>query len=77
MKNICDKDKELFDKIFKDKSKYAIQIDNDDVSVFDKNELDKFKNGEWIEPNYDNFNEYGYELLNELFVYLGFDSELV
>ncbi|OME55484.1 hypothetical protein BSK59_13490 [Paenibacillus odorifer] len=64
-------DKELMDKIMKDKERYGIHVDNDVVWVQD-NELDSSDKNFWI-----GFYEYGDDLLKSLFEYIGFKSEYV
>lgn len=70
-------DKELFLELLKNKDKYIVLIDNDDVSFTTKENYEKYNadlNEKW--KGY-SFNNYGYELLNEVFQALGIDSELV
>lgn len=70
-------DKELFLELLKNKDKYIVLIDNDDVSFTTKENYEKY-NTDWDEEwkGY-SFKNYGYELLNEVFQALGIDSELV
>lgn len=70
-------DKELFLELLKNKDKYIVLIDNDDVSFTTKENYEKY-NADWNEKwkGY-SFKNYGYELLNEVFQALGIDSELV
>ncbi len=70
-------DKERFLFLLKNKEKYKVFIDNDDVYFVDKKDLELEKQD--IEYEYDvfEFMEYGYHLLNEVFQAMGIDSELV
>lgn len=74
---INDEDKDLFEKIFKNKDKYKILVDNDCVSVIDKEELRKFDNDEIDDYDSESFYCFGYELLAELFSYLDIDADYV
>lgn len=70
-------DKELFLELLKNKDKYIVLIDNDNVSFTTKENYKKYNENideEWEEYSFNNF---GYELLNEVFQVLGIDSELV
>lgn len=70
-------DKELFLELLKNKDKYIVSIDNDNVSFTTKENYKKYNENideEWKEYSFNNF---GYELLNEVFQALGIDSELV
>lgn len=70
-------DKELFKMLLENKEKYKVDIDNDYVSFALKEDLEKQE----IDANYEvkiyEFQNYGYELLNEVFQVLGIDSSLV
>lgn len=70
-------DKERFLFLLKNKEKYKVFIDNDDVYFVDKKDLELEEQD--IEYEYDvfEFMEYGYHLLNEVFQAMGIDSELV
>lgn len=70
-------DKELFLELLKNKDKYIVLIDNDDVSFTTKDNYKKYN--ENIDEEWEgySFNNFGYELLNEVFQALGIDSELV
>jgi hypothetical protein len=61
-------DKDLLDKIMKNKKRYSIVVDNDAVHVQDNDNDD----AEWA-----TFEQYGYHFIVELFEYLGFDSDYV
>lgn len=65
-------DKQLLLELLKDKDKYKILIDNDCVTVCEKENWEQN-----IEPSFVDFKEYGYYLLNEIFLALGLDSEFV
>ena len=56
----------------KNKEKYKILIDNDCVTVCKKEDWEQD-----IDVDFVDFNEYGYYLLNEIFLALGLDSEFV
>jgi hypothetical protein len=64
-------DKDLLDKIMKDKKRYSIVVDNDAVHVQD-NQIDEGDDFYWV-----TFNEFGYHFIVGLFEYLGFDSDYV
>ena len=56
----------------KNKEKYKILVDNDCVTVCKKEDWEQD-----IDVDFVDFNEYGYYLLNEIFLALGLDSEFV
>lgn len=64
-------DKNLFLELLKNKNLYKVYIDNDCVDIIKKEDINK------EEPDIISFNEYGYNLLNEIFQALDIDSELV
>lgn len=65
-------DKQLFLALLKNKEKYKILVDNDCVTVCKKEDWEQD-----IDVDFVDFNEYGYYLLNEIFLALGLDSEFV
>ena len=70
-------DKERFLFLLKNKEKYKVFIDNDDVYFVDKKDLELEKQDTEYEYDVFEFMEYGYYLLNEVFQAMGIDSELV
>lgn len=70
-------DKELFKMLLENKEKYKVDIDNDYVSFALKEDLEKAEKDYDYEYKEYKFQEYGYELLNEIFQTLGIDSDLV
>ena len=70
-------DKELFKMLLENKEKYKVDIDNDYVSFALKEDLEKAEKDYDYEYKEYKFQEYGYELLNEVFQTLGIDSDLV
>lgn len=70
-------DKELFLKILSDKEKYKIEIDNDNVCVYEKENLEEYEKNENVYLKIYEFNKFGYCLLNEVFQALEIDSDLV
>jgi hypothetical protein len=64
-------DKDLLDKIMKDKKRYSIVVDNDAVHVQD-NQIDEDDDFYWV-----TFDEFGYHFIVALFEYLGFDSDYI
>jgi uncharacterized protein YacL (UPF0231 family) len=64
-------DRELLNKIMKNKKRYSIIVDNDAVHVQD-NQLNEDDDNYWV-----TFDEYGYHFIVDLFGYLGFDSDYV
>ena len=70
-------DKELFLELLKNKDLYIVLIYNENVPFKKKENYKKYNENideEWEEYSFNNF---GYELLNEVFQALGIDSELV
>lgn len=65
-------DNEKFLELLRNKDKYKCFVDNDDV-YFIKKDINK----DDLENYCISFNNFGYELLNEIFQALGIDSELV
>lgn len=70
-------DKDMFLMLLKNKNLYKVFVDNDSVFFMNKKELEKYENDFDTKPKYYEFNEFGYELLNEIFQALDIDSELV
>lgn len=70
-------DKERFLFLLKNKEKYKVFIDNDDVYFVDKKDLELEEQDTVYEYDVFEFLEYGYHLLNEVFQAMGIDSELV
>lgn len=70
-------DKERFLFLLKNKEKYKVFIDNDDVYFIDKKDLELEKKDPEYDYNFFDFKEYGYHLLNEIFQAMGIDSELI
>lgn len=70
-------DKERFLFLLKNKEKYKVFIDNDDVYFVDKKDLELEEQDTEYEYDVFEFMEYGYYLLNEVFQAMGIDSELV
>ena len=70
-------DKERFLFLLKNKEKYKVFIDNDDVYFVDKKDLELEEQDTEYEYDVFEFMEYGYYLLNEVFQAMGIDSKLV
>ena len=70
-------DKERFLFLLKNKEKYKVFIDNNDVYFVDKKDLELEEQDTEYEYDVFEFMEYGYYLLNEVFQAMGIDSELV
>ena len=70
-------DKERFLFLLKNKEKYKVFIDNDDVYFVDKKDLELEEQDTEYEYDVFEFMEYGYYLLNEVFQAMGIYSELV
>lgn len=70
-------DKDMFLMLLKNKDLYKVFVDNDSVFFMNKNELKKYEKDYDVQPKCYDFNEFGYELLNEIFQALDIDSELV
>ena len=70
-------DKERFLFLLKNREKYKVFIDNDDVYFVDKKDLELEEQDTEYEYDVFEFMEYGYYLLNEVFQAMGIDSELV
>lgn len=68
-------DKEKFKLLLNNKKEYKCFIDNDSVWFCKKSDIKKYD--DWNPPPDIEFNQFGYELLNEVFQTLGIDSELV
>ncbi len=66
-------DNEKFLELLRNKDKYKCFVDNDDVYFIKKEDINK----DDLENYCISFNNFGYELLNEIFQALGIDSELV
>ena len=66
-------DNEKFLELLRTKDKYKCFVDNDDVYFIKKEDINK----DDLENYCISFNNFGYELLNEIFQALGIDSELV
>ena len=66
-------DNEKFLELLRNKDKYKCFVDNDDVYFIKKEDINK----DDLENHCISFNNFGYELLNEIFQALGIDSELV
>ena len=66
-------DNEKFLELLRNKDKYKCFVDNDDVYFIKKGDINK----DDLENYCISFNNFGYELLNEIFQALGIDSELV
>ena len=66
-------DNEKFLELLRNKDKYKCFVDNDDVYSIKKEDINK----DDLENYCISFNNFGYELLNEIFQALGIDSELV
>lgn len=71
-------DKELFLMLLENKEKYEVFVDNDVVNFVNKEKYQKYEDNDY-EGEYEEhcFNEYGYNLLNEVFQALGINSDLV
>lgn len=69
-------DKEKFKMLLENKQDYKCFIDNDIVWFCKKEDIEKYDD-DWKPPPEIEFNQFGYELLNEIFQALGIDSELV
>lgn len=52
-------------------------VDNDCIMVVNKEDLEKYDNDEIEDYETKSFREYGYDLLAELFYYLGVDVDYV
>lgn len=65
-------DNEKFLELLRNKDKYKCFVDNDDVYFIKKEDINK----DDLENYCISFNNFGYELLNEIFQALGIDSEL-
>lgn len=59
-------DQKLMGLLLLNKGKYKVYVDNDCVSVYDEKGAEV-----------GSFSEFGYHLLNQIFQYMGIDSELV
>lgn len=70
-------DKERFLFLLKNKEKYKVFIDNDNVCFIDKKDLELEEQDTKYKYDVFEFMEYGYRLLNEVFQAMGIDSELV
>ena len=66
-------DNEKFLELLRNKDKYKCFVDNDDVYFIKKEDINK----DDLENYCISFNNFGYELLNEIFQALGIDSELI
>lgn len=66
-------DNEKFLELLRNKDKYKYFVDNDNVYFIKKEDINK----DDLENYWISFNNFGYELLNEIFQALGIDSELV
>lgn len=66
-------DNEKFLELLRNKDKYKCFVDNDDVYFIKKEDINKDDSENYCIS----FNNFGYELLNEIFQALGIDSELV
>lgn len=64
---MTENDKELMNILMKEKEKCIVSVDNDDVSVYLKDDDELIGT----------FDKFGYNLLNDLFNYLGIPSEMV
>lgn len=64
---------EKFLELLRNKDKYKCFVDNADVYFIKKEDINK----DDLENYCISFNNFGYELLNEIFQALGIDSELV
>lgn len=74
---INDEDKALFNEVLENKDRYKVMVDNDCIMVVNKEDFEKYDNDEIEDYETKSFREYGYDLLAELFYYLGVDVDYV